>query len=232
MKKIFYTVFLVIAILGFSTQISTAAPLKVEVIDSYYHVWGFAESVYWDGTDWDSDSYHLDRYTYDVSASAPINGEMSATDNDGWSNAVSNTSLFGVHIEHSGVFAGSGAYATAEWTFRPVNEVNQLVVDLDTSFYGSGSAYLEDLTSGNVLLDFSFGYMNPFPTRRNYIIDENFMTDHTYRLAFSGDDESWSDGGYVRIQVLDMSAVPEPATMVLLGLGLIGLAGFRRKFKS
>ena len=31
---------------------------------------------------------------------------------------------------------------------------------------------------------------------------------------------------------VDLSPVPEPTTMLLLGLGLIGLSGFRRKFRK
>ncbi|PKN81008.1 MAG: hypothetical protein CVU51_14545 [Deltaproteobacteria bacterium HGW-Deltaproteobacteria-1] len=231
MKKLFYTAFLAIAIVGFSTQISMAVPLKVEVIDSYYHVWGYAEGVNWDWDDIQSDYIiSVDKDAYDVSASAPINGEASRTGNYGFSEAVSNTSLFGISINHSGLDAGSGAFATAEWTFRPVNAVNQLVIDFDKYIWESGSAYLKDLTSGTVLLDFSVAPLQFWSD--NLIIDNNFMTDHTYRLAFSANDESYSDGGLARIQVLDMTAVPEPSSILLLGFGLIGLAGIRRKFKS
>jgi hypothetical protein len=42
-----------------------------------------------------------------------------------------------------------------------------------------------------------------------------------------------NDGSYrVRIGVNEVPSVPEPASMLLVGLGILGLAGMRKKFKS
>jgi hypothetical protein len=147
---------------------------------------------------------------------------------------------------------GTGAAAWSRIDFTPTFDG---YIDKDILFYGQSpyeswfgnakvSWRITDLTSNNLVsYDWTHEYRGlPFSQELMYGVydpvngnatDYYWDSSHTYELELlvqTGSNHCW-DLGWLTTDMFTVN-VPEPATMLLLVCGLVGLAGLKRKFRK
>lgn len=119
---------------------------------------------------------------------------------------------------------GGPAYASASSsiTFSPL--VSTMLVSAEWSgLFWEGEANLIDLTSGSTLYS---RLPQKQPGTEDIII--SFDPSHIYSMN-AVTSMNWNSSEYVSLRI---QSIPEPSTLLLLGAGIVGIVGFRRKFRK
>lgn len=107
-------------------------------------------------------------------------------------------------------------------TISPTNEMNNLYYELG-NYYGQATVNIAPFSN---LIEESYWTSTEVDATLTYIYNFNLAQVHAA-------DKLYSSRNVIAVHDGNISAsVPEPTTLLLLGLGFLGLAGARRKFTN
>lgn len=223
MKKLLMISVLLISIFTYSNVNATS----FTVIDSFFMVSG-GITVY--------DYLHLPIYNeeYSESSSTPLTGNLSDGESSVWSEASFEKVATG---GDSSTDPECAAYATAitQVLFKPnfIGQGDPITFYVYRMLFG-GNAYasIVDLIAGETIFSKDDAYFEDPPAIFSY---SGWNPDHIYSLSMSASNYFVMNDDGRAGATNDMQfvlPVPEPVTMLLLGTGLVGLAGLKRKFRK